>query len=71
MDSNGVEEVGFVFRMEIFSQRENPPLSQNRGEVGHPARYMDYFGAAAFLGNISPMRLICAPTSFSFSSIRS
>lgn len=30
-----------------------------------------YFAATAFFGNISPMRLICAPTSFSFSSMRS
>jgi hypothetical protein len=44
------------------------PLIDGPSRAGRP-RYLAYFTAAAFLGNISPMRLIWAPTARNFSSI--
>ena len=55
-------------------------VSQPRRDVGHPTPFRfwgisseiflpNYFEAAAFLGNISPMRRIWAPTPLNFSSM--
>ena len=52
-------------------------VSQPRRDLGHLSRSfvhliggaLNYFEAAAFLGNISPMRRIWAPTPLSFSSM--
>jgi hypothetical protein len=51
-----------------FVSAQVPTVSQ-RPKQGWQRGTTAYFAATAFLGNISPMRLICAPTSFNFSSM--
>lgn len=55
---------------DFVAARNRFPLGREQRDPGWGKRGTTaYFAATAFLGNISPMRLICAPTSFNFSSM--
>ena len=54
---------------QVFKGRQRQSLARETRAGARATSLTDHFTAAAFLGNISPMRLIWAPTPLNFSSM--